>query len=432
MKYRSTRGESPIVDLPEAIANGLAPDGGLYIPDALPKGADVGAQVVGERPLDADGRLDYLTVAKALIAPFAAGTALESQVDAICEGAFDFPIKLVDLGRSTSVLELFHGPSAAFKDFGARFLAECMTRGNAGEKPLTIMVATSGDTGGAVASAFWKKPNAQVFVFYPHGKVSSRQEHQLTCWDTNIRTFAVEGVFDDCQKMVKDAFSDSWWNSHFRLTSANSINIGRLLPQMTYYAWASLEYQHKHGRAPGFVVPSGNLGNALACVWARAMGFPIREIMIATNANRPLVDWIEDGKFQPRPTVATIANAMDVGGPSNMERLLVMHATAPDFMRAVSYDDDRIRAEIKVGPKRWGQVFCPHTACAMAAREEIIDESHWIVVATAHPAKFETVVEPLVGHHVEVPPRLGQLLERPTSFDIVRDLGETQSLLLAE
>lgn len=403
MKFQSTRGTDR-VSLSDALRRGIAPDGGLYVPEYFPKFATG----------DAD-ETAFQELARMALAPFFEGDELEHRLGAIVDEAFDFPVPLVDLGQTTSLLELFHGPSAAFKDFGARFLASAMTRLESGEaKPLTILVATSGDTGGAVASAFWRKPGIDVVVLYPDGKVSARQAHQLACWGDNVRTFAVEGVFDDCQRMVKEAFASEAWNNAFRLSSANSINIGRLLPQMTYYAASSLWYQARHGVAPGFVIPSGNVGNATAAVWAREMGFPVREIVFATNANQPLVRWLQTGVYAPEPSIATLANAMDVGAPSNMERLLHLHAAPTDWMRGVSVSDDAIRATIAAGEETWDQVFCPHTACAMAARQHVGGE-HWICVSTAHPAKFDTVVEPLVGHPVAVPAALGALLQRPAN-----------------
>lgn len=420
MKFRSTRGHE-LVSLSQALSQGLAADGGLFVPAQMP------AFAVG----DAD-ETAFQEIAKMAVAPFFKGDKLEHELSAMIDEAFDFDVPLVDMGHTTSLLELFHGPSAAFKDFGARFLASAMSRLEAGKKdPLTILVATSGDTGGAVAAAFWRKPNVNVVVLYPEGKVSARQAHQLGCWGDNVTTFAVRGVFDDCQRMVKQAFADPEWNARLRLSSANSINIGRLLPQMTYYAASSLWYVARHGVAPGFAIPSGNVGNATAAVWAKELGFPVREIVFAANANRPLVSWLNSGKYEPFTTVTTLANAMDVGAPSNMERLLDLYPTPPAWMRAVSIDDQRIKDTIRGGEQTWGQTFCPHTACAIAAREDVGGD-HWIVVATAHPAKFETIVEPLVGHEVPVPPALAALLARPSHWTTIdANLEELTAAILA-
>jgi threonine synthase len=259
-------------------------------------------------------------------------------------------------------------------------------------------------------------------VLFPKGQVSPRQQHQLTCWGGNVRAFEVDGPFDDCQALVKAAFADAGLQSRHRLTAANSINIGRLLPQVAYHVAASLWHWRKHGTTAGSIVPSGNLGNGMACVWARAMGFPVREIVLAVNANRTIPDYLATGQWQPRPSVATLASAMDVGNPSNIERLRNL---LPDFaeLRACieSYpvDDGAIRAQIAKDYARYGEVWCPHTATAFwvydhhpparkAARP-------WIVSATAHPAKFETIVEPVIGRPVEVPRALAELLDRPTA-----------------
>ncbi|MBA2663908.1 MAG: threonine synthase [Bradymonadaceae bacterium] len=406
MKFVSTRNASPSVTLSQALSDGLAPDGGLYVPEALPRFAV--EDFVGLERVDEIGAR--------LLAPFFEGDALADSLAQICKEALNFALPLKRLDEQTSILELFHGPTAAFKDVGARFLASCLSRLAAGDaRPLTILVATSGDTGGAVASAFHQKPNIEVQVLYPLGKVSPRQEHQLTCWGDNVRAFAVRGVFDDCQRLVKDAFADPWWRENKRLSSANSINIGRVLPQMIYYACASLWHFRQSGQNAGFVIPTGNLGNALACMWAHEMGLPIREIMLATNANRPIVDFLGGSGWQPRPSVSTLASAMDVGDPSNMER--VRHLFADDdalrtAIRALSVDDAMIEETIRDGLERYREVFCPHTAVAMCVREQL-PATPWIVVATAHPAKFEQIVEPLIGRPVEIPPALASLFERP-------------------
>jgi threonine synthase len=404
MNYVSTRGASPPLRFSAALQQSLAPDGGLYVPERFPRFA----------PSDFDGLDGVAQVAPRLLAPLLEADPLAEALPAICAAAFDFPIPL-DFGPDGRVvLELFHGPTAAFKDVGARFLAECAARLPA-EGRRTVLVATSGDTGGAVAAAFHGKPGIDVVVLFPKGRVSPRQQQQLTCHGDNVRAFAVRGDFDDCQRMVKQAFADAEMRARHGLVSANSINIGRLLPQAAYYAAASLAYQRRTGRPCGFVVPTGNLGNAVAALWARAMGLPIGVVALATNANRTLVDLFERGELRPRPTVATLANAMDVGNPSNAERLLHLYPDRARLLaevRARSVSDDEIRAEI-VASARAGRVVCPHTAVALRVRRDLPGED-WVVVATAHPAKFETIVEPLVGRPVAVPPALAALLARPS------------------
>lgn len=405
MRYLSTRDPSHSASLDEAVQRGLAPDGGLYVPERFPAFSE-GAF---------EGRAGMAEVGETLLAPFFRGSALEADLPAICRGAFDFPVPLRPLRDGTAVLELFHGPTAAFKDVGARFLAECLTRLRAGqERPLLLLVATSGDTGGAVAAAFHGRPGVEVAILFPEGRVSPRQEKQLTVWGGNVRSFAVRGDFDDCQRMVKAALADPALRARWNLSSANSINLGRLLPQAVYYAASSLEYRRAHGAEPGYVVPSGNVGNATAALWAKRMGLPIREVVLATNANRPLTDFLAGGAWTPSPTVPTLASAMDVGNPSNVERvfhLLGGESAARGALRACRVEDDEIREQIRSGPERWGEVWDPHTATAAAVRERV-QGSHWILVATAHPAKFETVTEPLVGREIPVPPALAALLER--------------------
>lgn len=407
MRYVSTRGASPPVPLSAAVERGLAPDGGLYVPESFPASA----------AMEMDGGGPLAAVAERLLAPFFAGDdALAPALGDICREAFTFPVPLRELGDGTAVLELFHGPTAAFKDVGARFLAAATSRIPGDGRPLTILVATSGDTGGAVAAAFHGRPGVEVAVLYPAGMVSPRQEKQLTAWGGNVRAFAVRGAFDDCQRLVKAAMADPALRAARRLSSANSINVGRLLPQMAYYAWAAREYERRHDAEPGFIVPSGNLGNAAAALWARRAGTPMGDVVLATNANPGISELVGGASWRAHPTVSTLATAMDVGDPSNLERILHLFGgeeAARGALRAERVDDDEIRRVIREGPARWGTVWDPHTATAVAARERLGGEG-WIIVATAHPAKFEAVVEPLIGRPVPVPPELQRLLDRPS------------------
>ena len=415
MRYSSTRGGQG-TSLVDAVMRGLAADGGLYVPDELPR-FDASA-VRGE---------SLAEIAAEVLAPFFAGSDLETELGAICRDAFDFPLPLKELAPNgeLAVLELFHGPTAAFKDVGARFLAALMERAlrrSTDSRALTILVATSGDTGGAVAAAFHRRRGIRVGVLFPKGQVSPRQQHQLTCWGDNIRAFEVDGTFDECQALVKGAFTDPGLQRRHRLTAANSINIGRLLPQVAYHAAASLWHWRRHGTAAGSIIPSGNLGNGMACVWARAMGLPVREIVLAVNANRTIPDYLATGQWQPRPSVATLASAMDVGNPSNIERLRNL---VPDFaelrasIESYPVDDGAIRAQIAKDYERFGEVWCPHTATAFWVYDHLPPARKarrpWIVSATAHPAKFETIVEPVIGRAVPVPPALAELLDRPTA-----------------
>ncbi|TLY89681.1 MAG: threonine synthase [Gammaproteobacteria bacterium] len=411
--FASSRGGAPTVSFGAAVLQGLAPDGGLYVPLSWPHLA----------PPDFDGVSELPAIAGRLLAPFMEGDPLARELAPLAAEALDFPAPLVPLapdGR-LSVLELFHGPTAAFKDFGARFLAGCFGCLRQGaERPLTILVATSGDTGGAVAAAFHQRPGVEVAVLFPKGLVSPTQERQLTCWGGNVRSVSVRGTFDDCQRLVKEAFREAALATRTQLSSANSINLGRLLPQMVYYAAASLATWRAHRERASFIVPSGNLGNALACLWARRIGLPIGEVVLAHNANRTVPDFLASGEWRPRPSVATLASAMDVGDPSNMERLRALHAGIEELraaVSAVSVSDDEIRARIVAGYRQFGQIWCPHTATAAEAWARLPPEARrerrWVLAATAHPAKFREIVEPLIGRTVPVPETLAKLFARP-------------------
>jgi threonine synthase len=420
MKFVSTREPSSeragaAVSFGVALTRGLAPDGGLYVPETWPT-----------IPSSAfDGASSLPEVADVLLRPFAAGDALAGEIGAIARDAFNFPAPLepVTPDGTLSVLELFHGPTAAFKDFGARFLAACMQRLRAGAaRPLNILVATSGDTGGAVAAAFHRRPGAVVSVLFPKGLVSPTQERQLTCWGDNVHSFRVSGSFDDCQRLVKEAFVNADLKARFELSSANSINLGRLLPQAMYYAATSLAVYRRHGVKPNFIIPAGNLGNSVACVWARRLGLPIGRVVLAHNANRTVPDFLQSGEWRPRPSVPTLASAMDVGSPSNMER---MRALFPDLeavrhaVRAESVTDAEIQHRIRADYDNYGKVWCPHTATAAEVYARLSPaeraDGRWILVSTAHPAKFREIVEPLIGRRIEIPESLAKLFSRPVS-----------------
>lgn len=404
MKVSSTRGGSE-VSLSEAIAVGLAPDGGLYTPPRLaahsgPWGVDLQARVL------------------TLLRPFFAGELLEPALEAIVGEAFTFDAPTKWLSDDTGLLELFHGPTAAFKDFGARFLAACLARLANPDRTTTVLVATSGDTGAAVASAFHRRPGFRVVILYPDGRVSPRQAHQLGAFGDNVTTFRVKGTFDDCQRVVKSAFADRELSARHALVSANSISLGRLLPQMAYYAHASLSAHEAGKGSSSFVVPTGNLGNAFACLLARECGLPIDRVVLATNANRVLADLVATGHYEPKDSLATLANAMDVGAPSNVERLRHRFADVGKAVEADWVDDATIRTTIQRTLADHGEVICPHTACGVEVLRRLRArgvKGTWQVAATAHPAKFDSIVEPLIGRAVPVPPALAELLARPAS-----------------
>ena len=422
MQFASTRNPRHRVGFSAALVQGLSGDGGLYVPEQWPlvEAARLPALAALEESAGLAG------LAPELLAPFLAGDALESQLGAIAREAFDFPVPQIwlDDAERLAVLELFHGPTAAFKDFGARFLAAALSRiPRDHARPLQILVATSGDTGGAVAAAFHGQRGIEVTVLYPKGLVSPTQERQLTCWDGNVRSFAVRGRFDDCQRLVKQAFADGALRERLDLTSANSINLGRLLPQTLYYWAASLRIFRSHGEAASFVIPSGNLGNATACVWARKLGAPIDSIVLAHNVNRTVPDYLREGILRPRASVLTISSAMDVGDPSNLERLRALYpdvAALRGAVSAVSIDEEATRARIRIDFERYGRIWCPHTAVAAEAyaRLPAVERAQrrWLLVASAHPAKFREIIEPLVGAALPMPENLARLFARPTRY----------------
>lgn len=414
MHYFSTRGAGP-VSLDEALRVGIADDGGLFLPAEIPT-FDLS---------DFDTAETILEIASILLRPYFSGSELRDDVTAILAETFDFPIPTTTLpgdAERVSMLELYHGPTAAFKDVGARFLAACLLRLEGSvDSPLTILVATSGDTGAAVAAAFDRHAGIRVAVLFPDGRVSARQAQQLCCWSKNVLSLKVQGTFDDCQAMVKAAMADDALASAHRFSSANSINIGRLLPQSTYYAAASLRHYRQTGNKPGFIIPTGNLGNASACLLAREMGLPIGPVILATNANRTIVDYFETLEWLPRASLQTLASAMDVGDPSNMERLRKLFGGADVLREQIgvsSVSDVEIEAAIAQDFADFGFATCPHTATATHTWRQLDDTlriAHdWILVATAHPAKFETIVEPLIGEVIEPPPELAAMLSRPT------------------
>ena len=410
MLFYSTRDKNNCLKASDAILKGLASDGGLFVPSEFPK--------LENLSLDKS----YADFAYDVLKPFFQGDVLEDYLHDICTNAFNFDIPLKELSN-TSVLELFHGPTSAFKDFGARFLAFTMEKLlELKNEELTILVATSGDTGGAVASAFHNRKNLKVKVLYPSKRVAARQEKQLTCYDNNISSYEVKGSFDDCQKMVKDAFLDS---SLSGLSSANSINLGRLLPQMVYYVYTSMVYYNKYNKKPVIIIPSGNVGNSTGAFWAKMIGSPIEKIVLAVNANTTIVDYLNTGKYVEKESVQTLANAMDVGAPSNMERIFSLFSTYDEVkanLEAYSVSDDQIKETIVRVYNDENYIMCPHTACAEFVRKNYFAKSNTILVSTAHPAKFETIVEPLIKKEVEVPEVLAALINKESNKTLVKPM----------
>jgi len=412
VRFLSTRGAAPPARLGEALLRGLAPDGGLYLPEEIPV-------LPTSELLPADGP-DLAATATAMLAPYAAGEVGRGELAALLADALDFAIPLVPLEDDVWVLELHHGPTLAFKDVAARTMARLMARLRDPGRPMTVLVATSGDTGSAVASAFHGVAGMRVVVLYPEGRVSALQERQLTTLGGNVTAVAIDGTFDDCQRLAKAAFADSTLTDACGLTSANSINIGRLLPQSVYYAHAVAQLG-PDAAAPCFVVPSGNLGNLTAGVIATRMGVPSAGFVAAANRNDTLPEYLETGCWRPRPAVATLSNAMDVGDPSNFERLLALyggdHGAMTSEIAGSRHDDDATVAAIADVHRRTGAVLDPHTAVGYLALERDRREGGAsgpaILLATAHPAKFADAVSAAIGREVPLPERLAACLDRP-------------------
>lgn len=432
MNFISTRGKTPPTGIDQALVAGLASEGGLYVPEQIPSLLSLAPAAT------------LADTARAVLSPYFEDSTLRDRLDELCKHAYSFPAPLRALAHDGAaskqdyLLELFHGPTAAFKDYAARFLSAALAQLRpADAAPTTIVVATSGDTGAAVAAAFHRSPGFNVVILYPDGRVSPRQAHGLGCWGDNVRAFRIKGSFDDCQRLAKQALSDDALRAQVPLGSANSISLGRLLPQVAYYAHAALRFHAEHGELLNVIVPTGNLGNACAAFVARRMGLPLGEIVLASNANDVLPRYFAGEGYAPRPTVATLANAMDVGAPSNFERLRHWHrddAQLRAALRAFAVDDATITATIRQAPQRHGIVPCPHTATGLHVLEQLRergDRRPWTVVATAHPAKFESIVEPLVGHVVEPPPALAQTLSRPALAEpLASDYPALRSLLM--
>ena len=413
----STRGKAPNVSFKEAVLAGLAPDGGLYVPSKLERRPDAFWSALRGK--------SFHDISIAIAKEFAGDEFDDATLTNLIREALNFPVRLVELEKDLAVLELFHGPTFAFKDFGARTLARFLAlseRANAtsngsrveGMGQLTILVATSGDTGSAVAQAFFGVKGTRVVVMYPEGQVSAIQEAQFTTLGGNVTAVAVKGTFDDCQRLAKEAFADASLRSRVRLTSANSISLGRLVPQVFYYAYAAL--QSPESKPLVISVPSGNFGNLAAGVMAWRLGAPIHAFAAPTTVNDTVPRYLDTGRVEPRQSVSTLANAMDVGNPSNLERLQWLFDGDVAKMRALisshPHTDDEVKKAIAELHKKYGYVADPHTAIGYLGAK---GRSHAIFLATAHPAKFREVVEPVIGAPVPLPDPLAEALARNKS-----------------
>jgi threonine synthase len=457
MKYYSTRNRNEPVTFADAALTGLAPDGGLFVPEEIP--------LFSNAVKSSLGAMDYRDIAFETIKPYVKDDIPDSVLGEIVQNAYPFTAPLVTAGDRL-VLELFHGPTAAFKDFGARFMARAFSYLRRNEdRPLHILVATSGDTGGAVADGFFGVEGIFVTVLYPKGRVTPLQERQIAGLGGNISALAVEGSFDDCQALVKAAFADAALKKRLALSSANSINVSRLIPQAVYYAAASgrafagqvdadgaatprtpdfpaagnAPKHRRRGPAQGvepvLVVPSGNFGNLTAGLYARKMGAPIKLFVAATNINKTVPAYLESGAYETRPSQATISNAMDVGAPSNFERMAA-HWTWEEMrllIKGASVTDDETRATIAETHEKYGYYLDPHGAVGWNAADKLApllpEPAPLAILVTAHPAKFAETVEPITGPH-PVPASHARVMSRevrsrhiPPDISALRDMG---------
>lgn len=433
MIFYSTKTADLKASLEEAIFNSLPPDNGLYMPESIPT-------ISKEFLADIENK-SFKEIAIEVTATLLGSEITRSEIESIIDRAYDFEAPVVKITPNDYVLELFHGPSMAFKDFGARFMAAIMSyflqRSN---KEIRILVATSGDTGGAVAQGFYQVPGISVTILYPSGKVSDIQEKQLTTLGHNVTAIEVDGTFDDCQRLVKEAFLDAELSAKYNLASANSINIARLIPQSFYYfsAYAQLK---KFGKPLVISVPSGNFGNLSAGLLAYRMGLPIEHFIAATNVNNAVPRYLESGAYEPVPSIETISNAMDVGSPSNFVRLIRFFnddwKSVTEKISGAFFNDEQTQKAMREVFGNANYVMCPHTAVAYRGlqeyRKKIKGDFTGVFLSTAHPAKFIDLVEETLGKSIDVPERLKSLLDiEKVSIKMKPEFSEFKSLLMNE
>ncbi len=409
MKFYSTNNRELQLDIKEAVIKGLSSDNGLFMPEYIPE--------LPESFINNLGNLSLQDIALEVLEPYFSHAIADEKLKSIIDEAFNFDIPLKKVDGNISVLELFHGPTSAFKDVGARFLARVMsTFVKDIEQDVYVLAATSGDTGGAVANGFIGVPGVKVLILYPKGMVSDRQERQFTTLGRNITALEVDGTFDDCQRLVKTAFLDDELNEKLFLTSANSINIARLLPQAVYYFYAYAQVKDK-SKDVVFSVPSGNFGNLTAGLIAQKMGLPVKHFIAATNINDVVPEYLNSGKYTPKASVQTIANAMDVGEPSNFVRILNLFNndlnSVKEGVSGYVVDDNKIRETIKEVHEKSDYILDPHGACGYSALSGIITNGEQgVFLATAHPAKFPDVVEEQIKEEVLMPEVMKQFMTK--------------------
>ena len=411
MQYYSTNKQSAVADFKEATIQGLAPDNGLYYPEKIPE--------LSKDFISNIASLSKEEIAFTVIQPYVGNTIPEAVLRRIVAETIYFDFPLVKVTEDIFSLELFHGPTLAFKDVGARFMSRCLGHFVAGDdREITVLVATSGDTGGAVASGFLNVEGVNVVILYPSGKVSSVQEQQLTTLGNNICAIEVDGNFDDCQRMVKEAFADEELNKELFLTSANSINVARWLPQQFYYFYAYQQWADKNN-PPVISVPSGNFGNICAGLVAYVSGLPVKHFIAACNANNAVADYLQSGIFNAKPAVATISNAMDVGNPSNFVRILELfqhqYPAIKNIMSGYSITDDDTRTTLREVYEKYHYLTDPHGAVAFNALQQYLNNhagDKGIFLETAHPVKFYDVVEPIIQQKVAIPEAIKGIMSK--------------------
>lgn len=412
MNYYSLNKQSPIASFKEATILGQAPDKGLYFPESIPQ--------IDKDLINNIENISNEEIAFRVIKPYVANEIAEDELYRIVSETVNFPIPLVQVSENISSLELFHGPTLAFKDVGARFMSRCLGQFVKGaDKKVTVLVATSGDTGGAVANGFYNVEGVEVVILYPSGKVSSVQEKQLTTLGNNIHALEVNGTFDDCQQLVKQAFTDAELNKELFLTSANSINVARWLPQQFYYFFAYKQWKQKD-QQPVICVPSGNFGNICAGILAHMSGLPVTHFIAACNANDIVPNFMQSQQYQPKPAVATISNAMDVGNPSNFVRILeLFHQQFPQLkekLSSVSITDEETKQTMKRVYDELHYTLDPHGAVGYLALDRYLQQhvtDKGIFLETAHPVKFYDVVEPVLNQTIPLPDAVKEIIDLP-------------------
>lgn len=433
MKYYSTNHKAPLASLHEAVVRGLAPDRGLYMPERINK--------LPQSFFDHIDKLSFQEIAYQVAQAFFGEDVAADDLKQIVYDTLAFDCPLVEVEPNIYSLELFHGPTLAFKDVGARFMARLLQYfiRQEGNEQVNVLVATSGDTGSAVANGFLGVDGIHVYVLYPKGKVSKIQESQFTTLGQNITAIEVDGVFDDCQRLVKQAFMDDELCHHMKLTSANSINVARFLPQAFYYFYAYAQLK-RMGKENDYVicVPSGNFGNITAAIFGQKMGLPVKRFIAANNANDIVYKYLQTGKYEPRDSQQTIANAMDVGDPSNFARIYDLfggsHEQISALMSGATYSDAQIRYTMKACHDTTGYILDPHGACGyQALKDQLLPGEHGVFGETAHPAKFKNVVEDAIGTEVQIPERLAAFMKgTKQSVEMTKDFDSFKKFLMEQ